>query len=104
VADRQAMRYCFYRHHVPDPIYFRKDIRVTIQQIGYRGAGELGPLHRIGQPLYKAGSGQKEMDAWEEGLFERQDDWSSCAYFYLDRPENGFASLAPVEERIRGLE
>lgn len=34
------------------------------------------------------------------GLFEREDDWSSCAYFYLDRPENGLPRLAPVTERI----
>jgi len=36
-------------------------------------------------------------------LFERQDDWSSCAYFYLDRPENGLPALAPVADRIAGL-
>ena len=36
-------------------------------------------------------------------LFERQDDWSSCAWFYLDRPENGLPALAPVAERIAGL-
>jgi hypothetical protein len=36
-------------------------------------------------------------------LFERADDYSSCAYFYLDRPENGLG-LAPVAERIRNLE
>jgi hypothetical protein len=34
------------------------------------------------------------------GLFEREDDWSSCAYFYLDRPENGLLPLAPVAERV----
>jgi hypothetical protein len=44
------------------------------------------------------------MEPFEDGLFERQDDWSSCAYFYLDRTENGLPRLASVEERIRGLE
>ncbi len=34
------------------------------------------------------------------GFFEREDDWSSCAYFYLDRAENGLPLLAPVTERI----
>ena len=29
------MRWCFYRYHVVDPVYFRRDMRVTIQQIGF---------------------------------------------------------------------
>jgi hypothetical protein len=104
IADGPAMRYCFYRYHVPDPIYFTKDIRVTIQQIGYRGEGDLGTMHKISPKLYRPGPGNVEKDSWEEGLFERQDDWSSCAYFYLDRPENSLPLLAPVEDRIAGLE
>jgi len=36
-------------------------------------------------------------------LFERADDYSSCTYFYLDRPENGLPALAPAAERMRGL-
>lgn len=39
----------------------------------------------------------------EDGIFERADDWSSCAYFYLDRPVNGLPPLAPVRERVAGL-
>ena len=35
-------------------------------------------------------------------LFERQDYWSSCAYFYLDRPENGLPTLASAADRIAG--
>ena len=34
------------------------------------------------------------------GLFEREDDWSSCAYFYLERPENGLPPLAAVASRL----
>ena len=37
------------------------------------------------------------------GLFERRDDWSSCAWFYLDRPVNDLPPLAPVAERTVGL-
>jgi hypothetical protein len=37
------------------------------------------------------------------GLFERQDDWSSCAYFFLDRPNNELPPLAPVKQRVAGL-
>jgi hypothetical protein len=43
------------------------------------------------------------MDMSKSGLFERQDDWSSCAYFYLDRPENGLPSIDSAELRFRGL-
>jgi hypothetical protein len=35
--------------------------------------------------------------------FYRQDDWSSTAYFYLDRPENDLPPLAPVRQRTAGL-
>jgi len=37
------------------------------------------------------------------GLFERRDDWSSCAWFYLDRPVNALPPLPPVEQRVAGL-
>lgn len=36
----------------------------------------------------------------DDGRFERQHDWSRCAYFYLDRPENNLPALAPVADQI----
>ena len=39
----------------------------------------------------------------QANLFERADDYSSCAYFYLDRPEGRAEPLPPVAERQRGL-
>ena len=36
-------------------------------------------------------------------MFERQGDWSSVAYFYLDRPEDDLPSIDPAEERMKGL-
>ena len=35
LADFGNHHYGFYRLHGPDPVYFEKDIRVTIQQIGF---------------------------------------------------------------------
>lgn len=61
----------FYRWHFPDPIYFSKNLAVTIQQIGV---------------CYK-------------GLFERQDDLSSVAYWYQKEPHNEFPLLLEKEER-----
>jgi len=42
-------------------------------------------------------------EAGEYGLFERSDDWSNCAYFYLDRPENDLGPLPGVETRSATL-
>jgi hypothetical protein len=102
-ADPKTMRYCFYRYHLPDPVYFHKDIRVTIQQIGYAGAKQLDALFATGAPIYNAGAGlvQKEKSG---GLFERQDDWSSCAYFYLERTANDLPAIDAAELRMRGLQ
>jgi hypothetical protein len=103
VADERAMRWCFYRYHIPDPVYFRRDIRVTMQQIGYLADHSRGALVREGRKLYATGPGLVEKDIRTDGKFERSDDWSSCTYFYLDRPENGLPPLAPVAQRIEGL-
>jgi Protein of unknown function (DUF2961) len=103
VADERAMRWCFYRYHIPDPVYFRRDIRVTMQQIGYLADHSRGALVREGRKLYTTGPGLVEKDITKDGKFERSDDWSSCAYFYLDRPENGLPPLMPVAKRIEGL-
>jgi hypothetical protein len=106
VADYEAMRYCFYRYHVPDPVYFHSDIRVTIQQIGVIVPQDMERLSDSQKPIYKAGPGLVEMDPTQLQpfeLFERQDDWSSCAYFYLDKPENKLPTLTSLEERIKDL-
>lgn len=103
VADERNMRWCFYRYHIPDPIYFYKDIRVTIQQIGYLADHSRGGIVRTGRRLYRAGPGLVEMDVTKDGKFERSDDWSSCAYFYLDSPESKLPPLVPVAARTEGL-
>lgn len=55
----------FYRWHIPDPIRFQKDLKVTLQQIGVN--------HR--------------------GLFERQDDVATVAYWYQQEPHQPFAKI-----------
>jgi hypothetical protein len=104
VADSEKMQFSFYRFHVPDPVYFYESIRATIQQIGYLNPRWMGLVHQLGTKLYRAGPGLVERGPLDEGIFERQDDWSSVAYFYLNRPENGLPPVPPAEERIRGLE
>ena len=64
----------FYRWHIPDPIPFQKDIRVTVQQIGVD----------------------------EQGLFERQDDLASVAYWYQGEPHKPFPEqVLETSERHR---
>jgi hypothetical protein len=108
VADHHNMQYCFYRYHIPDPIYFRRDCRATIQQIGYWDREHKVRWHYDGRTIYTAGPGLKEIDLGPQnqqggGIFERQDDWSSCAYFYLSAPANDLPELPPVEQRTAGL-
>ena len=61
----------FYRFHIPDPIFFEESLKVTVQQIGVS---------------YK-------------GLFERQDDVTSVAYWYQTEPHAKFPALPDREER-----
>jgi hypothetical protein len=103
VADGERNRWCFYRYHVDDPVYFYRDVRVTMQQIGYLGEYVRQALVEKKQPIYEAGPGRVEMDLAKDGKFERSDDWSSCAYFYLDRAGAKLAPLMPVARRIEGL-
>ena len=56
----------FYRWHIPDPIHFSSDLKVTLQQIGV---------------------------CKERGLFERQDDVASVAYWYQADPHTVFPTL-----------
>ena len=61
----------FYRWHAKDPIFFDENLKVTIQQIGVCSAG----------------------------LFERQDDLSSVAFWYQREPHNVFPELPDKRKR-----
>lgn len=109
IADTERLQYCFYRYHIADPIFFYRDIRVTMQQIGGYSPQVKPLFHSAGLPIYKAASGLQQIDFGEGGgapswgLFEREDDWSSCAYIYLDRAMSGLPAMAPAEECMAGL-
>lgn len=103
LADHDKYQYSFYRLHLPDPVYFHKSIRVTIQQIGCWDPNTIASLHGLGRTLHLGDDAVDMVDAVAKnayGLFERTDDWSSCAYFYLDRPESSLPDLAAVAERL----
>ena len=99
-ADSTRYRYCFYRLHVPDPVYFRNGIRVTIQQIGAMNRETRGQMYRAGKPIYIAGEGLAPYDLSRPGGYnERRDDWSSCAWFYLDKSTNNLPPIATADKR-----
>ncbi len=102
IADHDNMQYCFYRYHVMDPVYFRSDIRVTIQQLGYF-TEQVKPFFLYNEAQLYSARGELidfSKNGPKTGLFERCDDWSSCAYFYLDRPVSDLPEILPVEQRL----
>jgi len=82
----------FYRWHLPDPIMFARDLRVTIQQIGamFFRAGDEEGLERYARTNPPAGPGWLRdvapgLLAW--GLAERVDDYCATAYVYCREPQ-----------------
>jgi hypothetical protein len=117
-ADETDGRWAFYRFHVPDPIYFHRDIEVKLQQIGGAPKPEVLDMLRKGVPLIPVTiaaadsvrqlltSGKKLSDpglpdGWTN--FYRSDDVAAVAYFYLDRPERVLPPIAPAEARRAAL-
>lgn len=107
LADDENFQFCFYRYHIPDPVYFQQDIRVTMHQIGCWGPDSIQQMRDASRELLSNQDIPVPMaeaaDAAGYGLFERRDDWSSCAYFYLDRPTSDLPDLPPVAVRTVGL-
>ncbi|CAN5212404.1 DUF2961 domain-containing protein [soil metagenome] len=64
-------RFGLYRWHIPDPIRFEKDLRVTIQALGWRHDGRYLPL---------------------------QDDIASVVFWYQAEPHNPFPKLPSKDE------
>lgn len=116
VADTENKNWTFYRYHIPDPIYFKDEISVSIQTIGGHQKEKVIELINDGAPIIPVSiqdetSFIKLMDSvpqvnlitddlmtgWTN--FYRSDDWSSTAYFYLDKPVSRLPDLADVEFR-----
>jgi hypothetical protein len=120
IADPDKGMFAFYRYHIPDPVYFRNDIKVTIQQIGGAPTDTVRAFQDEGAPLIPISTDSQtgftkllEMSPvpklddpdFPEGWtnFYRRDDVSSTAYFYLNKPTSNLPSLAPVEKRTAKL-
>jgi len=104
--------YGFYRFHIPDPIYFQKDIRVTIQVMG--GPSYAAMLEALNKDptlkFMKAGKGDEYYTREELAktpqraeVMERIDDYCATAYWYMDKPENGLGPIADAGERMKDI-
>lgn len=121
VADEKTRQYAFYRYHIPDPVYFHKDARVTIQQIGGDQKANVVKMLQQGVNIRPVSIAYKDQfkplldlppgfdlakdpapdNAWVN-MYERQ-DVSAVALFYLDSPENGLPAIPSVDLRREAL-
>lgn len=67
-----------YRWHLPDPIYWKRECRITIQQIGW------------GREV-------------EGGLYERQDDWSTATFWYEPIPSAPLPEMPDLAARTADI-
>jgi hypothetical protein len=70
-AYQSQQRFGLYRWHITDPIRFQKDLKVTIQALGWKSGGRYLPL---------------------------QDDISSTAFWYQAEPHAAFPKLPSKDE------
>jgi len=82
----------FYRWHVPDPIVFHSDLRVTIQQIGmiFFLQGQEADFAAWQAAHAAAGQGWQHFSEGPliaSGLHERSDDYCATTYVYCARPQ-----------------
>lgn len=120
IAIDSLLQWSFYRYHIPDPIFFSANCRVTLQQIGGEMKKEVARMQSAGIPLipvtvdnagkltqlYKKDSivslGDASIpDGWVN--YYRSDDLCATAYFYLDKPSSNLPALAGVPMRVAGL-
>lgn len=120
IADPEKGHFAFYRYHIPDPVWFQEDIRVTIQQMGGAPTEKVIELLDNGAKLKPVTAGEapnmvkllemkdapdiRDSDypgGWTN--FYREDDVSSTAYFYLDSPVNDLPELPPLQLRTEKM-
>jgi len=68
----EVIKHGLYRWHIPDPIRFEQDLKVTVQALGWWPNGKFQPL---------------------------QDDIASTAYWYQTEPHSAFPEMPPVHLR-----
>ena len=124
ISDRKHDLYSFYRYHLVDPVYFHKNVRVTIQQMGNATKSLLMKIRKRGDyvtPLWSYVS-KDGLNASKRYLdmenppklidknfpecsttYYRSDDVSATAYFYLNKPISNLPRLQPVAECTKDM-
>ncbi len=91
-APGQPAFVSFYRWHVPDPVVFSRDLRVTLQQIGYAAFGpdDAAGFERYAATHPAAGAGWERSDPRfaARGIAERIDDYCATAFVYCRTPQS----------------
>lgn len=126
IADNDHCLYSFYRYHLNDPVYFNRDCKVTIQQIGNSVRDKIRDMKSKGADLkvvwsYVGKDGPEaskryldmenppslEDEDFPDGVstnWYRSDDVSSTTYFYLDKPSTPLPELPGKELRNLKME
>ena len=117
IMDEEEGIYAFYRFHIIDPIYFQKDIKITIQQMGGTQKGNIKKMMKEKKPAlpvcYIAGDDATQYnfsdgitsfddDKYDDGTwtnYYRQDDVCATSYFYLTSPKGQMDKVVPFKER-----
>ena len=109
IYDKENMEIACYRLHVPDPIYFHENIQIMIQQIGGIDTNDELSKAKFHFHQQTMGARYRSVNGYDidfvaidptivlPELFEREDDWSCCTYFYFDKPQSDLPIL-PVEK------
>lgn len=115
IANDSTKQYAFYRFHIPDQVFFNKNFKGTIQQIG-------GGMRDLIRKLINQNLTIKPVSVgWEGGFrrlldnpldineasfpngwvnFYRIDDYSATTYFYLNKASTSLSSLPDVKHRV----
>jgi hypothetical protein len=108
LSEKDDGLWALYRYHFADPVYFHKDIRVTLQQIA--GASVQQIRERIAPENYPEltethtkfdSSMYSDPRKWLN--FEVPQDVCATAYWYQRLPSPNFGPLEPYQRRMEGV-
>jgi hypothetical protein len=98
----------FYLYHILDPIYFRKSIRVTLQQVAGGTFAQLRKLRPDAYPelveghrRFNPADVREPEESWQN--FEAPMDVCATAYWYQTLPSSKLPPLEPYNQRMKDL-
>jgi hypothetical protein len=110
LTDERDGVWGFYRYHVPDPVYFKEAVRVTLQQIAGASLSDLRKLPEADRPELvrnhrrfdpSAYARAEDETRWEN--FETPQDVCATAYWYQTLPSPRWPALEAYADRVRDL-